>query len=77
MKILWMFQFYEDAEQHLPYVVAWTAIFGNFIVIQARNQLWTPGGAKRFLRGAHIFRTISNTFKLRPTHFSRGGRKIF
>jgi len=22
---------------------------------QARNQLWTPGGAKSFLRGAQIF----------------------
>jgi len=29
---------------------------------QARNQFGTPGGAKNFLRGAQIFKTISNTF---------------
>jgi len=29
---------------------------------QARNQLGTPGGAKRFLRGAQIFWTMSNIF---------------
>ena len=39
---------------------------------QARNQLGIPRGAKSFLRGAQIFYTISNRFKLRPKHFSRG-----
>ena len=33
---------------------------------QARNQLGTAGGAKSFLRGAQIFWTISNSFKLSP-----------
>jgi len=40
---------------------------------QARNQLGTPGGAKSFPRGANIFWTMSNIFKLCPTDFSRGG----
>jgi len=39
---------------------------------QARNQLGSPGGAKSFLRGAQIFYTMSNSFKLCPTHFSTG-----
>jgi len=39
---------------------------------QARNHLWTPGGAKSFPRGAQIFWTMSKIFKLRPTHFCRG-----
>jgi len=43
---------------------------------QARNQLGTPGGAKSFPRGAQIFGTMSNVFKRRPTHFSRGGEKF-
>jgi len=43
---------------------------------QALNQLGTPGGAKSFLRGAHIFWTVSNSFKLCPTHFSSGGEKL-
>ena len=43
---------------------------------QARNQLGAPGGAKWFPRGAEIFWTMSNIFKLCPTHFSRGA-KIF
>jgi len=43
---------------------------------QARNQLGTPGGAKSFLRGAHIFCTMSDIFKLYPTNFSRGGEKF-
>jgi len=34
------------------------------------------GGAKSFPRGAQLFLTLSNIFKLRPTHFSRGA-KIF
>jgi len=44
---------------------------------QARNQLGTPGGAKSFPRGAQIFWTTSNIFKLCPTHFTRGGEKFF
>jgi len=36
---------------------------------QARNQLGTPGGAQ-------IFSTMSNSFKLYPTHFSMGGEKF-
>jgi len=40
---------------------------------QARNQLGTPGGVKSFPRGAHIFSTMSNIFKLYPTHFPGGG----
>ena len=39
---------------------------------QARNQLGTPGVAKSFLRGAQIFQTMSNSFQLCPTDFSRG-----
>jgi len=44
---------------------------------QARNKLGTPEGAKKFVRGAQIFWTMSNSFKLYATHFSRGWRKIF
>ena len=51
---------------------------------QASNQLGTPGGAKSFLRGAEIFWTMSNIFKLCPTHFFQNisnkfsrGAKIF
>jgi len=40
-----------------------------------RNQLGTPGGAKSFLRGAQNFQTMSNSFKLCPTQFSRGDKK--
>ena len=36
----------------------------------------TPGGAKSFLRGAHIFWEMSNCLKLFPSHFYRGGEKI-
>jgi len=43
---------------------------------QARYQLETLGGAKSFLRGAQIFQTMSNGFKLRPTYFSRWGEKF-
>jgi len=43
---------------------------------QARNQLGTPGGAKSFPRGAQLFLTMSNNFKLCSTHFSRGDKKI-
>ena len=46
------------------------------VLHQARNQLGTPGGAKSFLRGAQIFWTMFNSFKLCPTHFSRGGEKF-
>ena len=41
---------------------------------QARNQLGIPGGAKSFLRGAQIFLTLPNSFKLCPTHFPGGPR---
>jgi len=44
---------------------------------QDRNQLGTPGVAKSFLRGAEIFLTLSNIFKLCPIDFSRVGEKIF
>jgi len=42
---------------------------------QARNQLGTPGGAKSFPRGAKMFWTMSNIFKLCPTDFPRWGEK--
>ena len=44
---------------------------------QAGNQFGIPGGAKRFLREAQIFWTMSNIFKLYPTQFFKGGRKFF
>ena len=43
---------------------------------QARNQLGIPGRANSFLRGAQIFWTASNSFKLCPTHFSRGAKNF-
>jgi len=43
---------------------------------QARNELGTPGGMKTFLRGAQIFKIMSNSFNLCPTHFSRGLKKF-
>jgi len=43
---------------------------------QARNQLGTPGGAKSFPKGAQIFWNMSNSFKIYPTNFSKGGKKI-
>jgi len=43
---------------------------------QARNQLGSPGGAKSFLRGAQIFRTMSNNFNRCPIHFTRKGKKF-
>ena len=42
------------------------------IHLQARNQLWTLQG-KSFLRGAQFFKTMSSSFKLRPTSFLKGG----
>ena len=45
--------------------------------VQARNQLGTPGLAKSFPRGAQIFQTMSNSFQLCLTDFSRGGAKRF
>jgi len=48
---------------------------GNWFY-QARNQLRTPGGEKGFLRRAQIFWTMSNIFKLYPTHFSKGREKF-
>jgi len=44
--------------------------------VQARNQLGTPGVAKSFLRGAQLFKTMSNNFQLCPTHFSWGGEQF-
>jgi len=44
----------------------------QYCYTQARNQLGTPGWAKSFLRGVQIFWTMSNTFEVCPTHFSRG-----
>jgi len=43
---------------------------------QARNQIGTLGGAKSFLRGAQIFKIISSSSKLYPTHFP-GDEKSF
>jgi len=43
---------------------------------QARNQLGTPGVAKSFLRRAQIFQTMSNSFQLCQTDFSRWGEKV-
>jgi len=37
-----------------------------------RNQLGTSGGAKSFLRGGKFFKTMCNSFKIRPAHFSCG-----
>jgi len=45
-------------------------------LVQARNQLGTPGGAKSFLRGAQIFKTMSISFKPCPTHFSKEGENF-
>ena len=42
---------------------------------QAGNELWTPGGAKSSLRGAQIFWTVSNHFKL-VQHIFPGGEKF-
>jgi len=50
----------------------WTLWMKNEKSSQASNQLGTPVGAKSFLRGAQIFWTMSNSFKLYPKHFSRG-----
>jgi len=44
--------------------------------IQARNQLGTPGGAE-FCEKGTVFLNHVQYFKLRPTHFSRGGEKNF
>jgi len=43
---------------------------------QARNQLGTSGVAKSFLRGAQILKTISNSFQLCPTDFSRWAKSF-
>ena len=42
---------------------------------QGRNQLGTPGVAKSFLRGPN-FLTMSNSFDLCSTHFSRREKKF-
>jgi len=44
--------------------------------LQAHNQLGTTGGAKSFLRGTHVFISMSSSFKLYPTHFSRGAKNL-
>jgi len=44
---------------------------------QAGNQVGTPGGAKCFLKGAQIFQTMSNAFKLMSNTFFQGRAKIF
>ena len=51
--------------------------FSNVKSKQACNQLGTPGGAKTFLRWAHIFWTMSNSFKQCPTRFPNGAKKNF
>jgi len=43
---------------------------------QARIQLGTPGGKKSFLRGGYFFKTMSNSLKIRPTHFSCGDKNF-
>jgi len=59
---------------HMPSVLDDHANLRRFH--QARNQLGTPGGAKSFPSGAKIFWTMSNIFKMCPTHSSRG-REFF
>ena len=46
---------------------------------QARNQLETPGERRVFWNWPKFFLTLSNSFQLCPTHFSRGsvGQKHF
>ena len=39
---------------------------------QARNHHWTPEGEKSFLGAGQFFKTMSNSFKIRPTNFSCG-----
>jgi len=46
------------------------------IVYQARNQLGTPGGAKRFLRWAQIFELCPIVLYHEQNIFP-GGRKLF
>jgi len=43
---------------------------------QVRNQLGTPGVATSFLRGAQIFKTVSNSFQLCSTHFFTGAKNF-
>ena len=43
---------------------------------QVLNQLGTPEVAKSVLRGAEILQTMSNSFQLYPTDFSRGSEKV-
>ena len=49
---------------------------GIRLLRQARIHLGTPGGVKSFARGAKIFWTMSNSFNLCPTHFSRGEKNF-
>jgi len=64
IKVIWVF------------VPGHSGVTCNETANQARNQLGTPGGAKSFPRGGQIFWTMSNIFKICPTHFSRGGEKF-
>jgi len=43
---------------------------------QARNQLGAPRVAKSFLRRDEIFQTMSNSFQLCPTDFSRAAKRF-
>ena len=69
---------FPNFRHRLPHLNKTWMKFGcqQFCSNQARNQLGTPGGAKSFPREAQISWTMSNIFKLCPTHFSRG-EKIF
>jgi len=56
-------------------MTAWKKVL-PFTTAQARNQLGTLGGVRSRPRGAQIFLTLSNSFKLCATYISRGA-KIF
>jgi len=46
-------------------------------LMQARNQLTTPGVAKSFLRGVQVFSNMSNSLQLCLTDFFQRRQKIF
>jgi len=49
----------------------------NFLTSrQVRNRLGTPGVSKSFLKGAQIFQSVSNSFKLCPKRFFQGWQKV-
>ena len=69
--------FEDQSEENSLWILKWTTLLGLFSKIsftpaQARNELETPGMAKSFLRGAQVFVTMSSSFQLCPTDFSRG-----